>query len=98
MGEAQGRLGNGQVPGALENERQALQGLRRMRQQMHQMVARERMGQRSQGAMSRENVEIPEEPDETPAEFRRDILDAMREDSLEAYRDAIREYYEALVE
>lgn len=98
MQGAEQSLRGQQMPGALDNERQALQGLQQLRQQMHQMVARERMGRREQGQTSRETVEIPEEPDETPAEFRRDILDAMRDDSLEGYRDAIRDYYQALVE
>jgi hypothetical protein len=48
--------------------------------------------------MSTERVEIPEEPDQTPAEFREDILDAMREEALESYREEIRRYYERLVE
>ena len=50
------------------------------------------------GNMSVERVEIPEEAEETPAEFREDILDAMREESLQSYEEAIRRYYESLVE
>lgn len=99
MGEGENGLRQGQLPRAMEGERQALQGLQGLREQMHQMVARERMGQRNQGQqLSREDVEIPREAEETPEEFRRDILDAMRDDSLQSYREAIRDYYEALVE
>lgn len=97
MRQAQGRLGQGMLQPGLESEREAMEGLESMRQQMHQMVARERMGQRASGNISREHVEIPAEPDETPEEFRRDILDAMRDESIRAYQEANRAYYESLV-
>ena len=32
-----------------------------------------------------------------PAEFRKDILDAMRDEAPSDYREAIRKYYEILV-
>jgi hypothetical protein len=97
MQQAQGRLGQGMLQPGLESEREAMEGLESMRQQMHQMVARERMGQRASGNISQERVEIPAEPDETPEEFRRDILDAMRDESIRAYQEANRAYYESLV-
>ncbi|MCA9564926.1 MAG: hypothetical protein KC561_15625, partial [Myxococcales bacterium] len=97
QGARQG-LQQGQMPGALESERQALQGLGQMREQIGQMVARERMGQRQSGSTSRERVEIAEETGVGAEEFREDILDAMRENSLAPYEEAIRTYYESLVE
>jgi len=45
-----------------------------------------------------ERVEIPQpEQFEAPAEFRRDILEAAKEGTVERFRDAVRRYYEELV-
>jgi HPt (histidine-containing phosphotransfer) domain-containing protein len=99
MEDASEQLGQGQLPGAWENEQSALRSLRQMGQQVGQMAGRERMRRRREsGFPQQERVEIPEEADETPAEFREDLMEAMREDGLEAYQQAIRRYYESLVE
>lgn len=98
MEGARGQLENGRLEGARADEQSALDRLRQLGEQMSQMVGRERMQRRNSGPTSTERVEIPEEPDETPAEFREDILDAMRDQSLESYQEAIRQYYESLVE
>ena len=45
-----------------------------------------------------EKVEIPKpEQYKAPAEFREDILEAAKQGTVEAYRDAVRRYYEELV-
>lgn len=97
MEGARNQLLRGQLPGAREDEQSALQRLRQLRQSMRQMVARERMGRRLENRLV-ERVEIPEQADETPAEFREELLDAMKEQSIEAYQEVIRRYYQSLVE
>jgi len=48
---------------------------------------------------SREQVEIPKpEAFEAPTEFREELLEAAKKGTVEAYRDAVRRYYEELVQ
>ena len=43
-------------------------------------------------------MEIPDEdPNEAPEEFRKDLLDAMKQGAPERYRDQVKRYYEELV-
>lgn len=44
-----------------------------------------------------QKVEIPTEPGQAPAEFRKDILDAMKDQAPDRYREQVRDYYEELV-
>ena len=47
---------------------------------------------------SREKVEIPKpEQYKVPAEFREDILKAAKQNTAEAYKEAVRRYYEEIV-
>jgi hypothetical protein len=48
--------------------------------------------------ISREKVEIPDaEASRGPAEFRKEVLDAMKQAAPEKYKDRVRQYYEELV-
>ncbi len=55
-------------------------------------------GQGGRDPRSTEKVAIPK-PEEykAPAEFREDILEAAKQGTVEAYKDAVRQYYEELV-
>jgi len=48
--------------------------------------------------LSNEQVEIPDEDDfQSPREFRKDLLDAMKQGAPERYREQLKRYYEELV-
>ncbi len=109
MQQSQQGLQGGQPQPAQQGQQQALQGLRSMRQQMQQMMAqrrRQQQGRRGQQGQQGENgrdvntdrVEIPDEGANGRARYRRQVMDAMREGSLDSYDDQIRSYYESLVE
>ena len=47
---------------------------------------------------SQEKVEIPDEdPNAAPREFRKDVMDAMKQGSPDRYKEQTRKYYEELV-
>ena len=49
--------------------------------------------------VSRKKVEIPGADDhESPAEFRKDLLDAMKDKAPEPFQEQVKRYYESLVE
>lgn len=120
MGEASQRLGGGDAPGALGQEREALDKLRQLKQELQKMgeqgggggqqggvplpfgnPGRQQGGEGGEGGRdprSREKVEIPQADQyKAPAEFREDILEAAKQGTVEAYKDAVQEYYEELV-
>ena len=48
--------------------------------------------------VSRQKVEVPDaDPNGAPREFRKDLLDAMKQGTPERYRDQVKHYYEELV-
>jgi MFS family permease len=48
--------------------------------------------------LSRQKVEVPDaDPEGAPREFRKDLLDAMKQGTPERYRDQVKRYYEELV-
>jgi hypothetical protein len=48
--------------------------------------------------LSRQKVEVPDaDPNGAPREFRKDLLDAMKQGTPERYRDQVKRYYEELV-
>ncbi|HET9157970.1 MAG TPA: DUF4175 domain-containing protein, partial [Myxococcaceae bacterium] len=48
--------------------------------------------------VSRQKVEVPDaDPNGAPREFRKDLLDAMKQGTPERYRDQVKRYYEELV-
>ena len=54
-------------------------------------------GQQKQKRMDQKKVEIPTEY-EAPAEFRKELLDAMKHRPTEGFGEQVKRYYESLVE
>lgn len=100
MGEASRQLSQRQSGSAQSSQGQAVESLRTMRQQLQQQMARQRAAQqqrqRGRGRTQNRDVEIPQEQTRDLRQ-REQILDAMREGSLEQWQDPIRQYYESLV-
>ncbi len=110
MGEASQRM-QGQDPGRGYGEQQAaLEGLKQFEQQMREsqrgrgkgkglpLPMGMGMGREGNGRDPRDKVEIPdEEAYQAPKEFRKDLLDAMKQGAPEKYRDQVKRYYEELV-
>lgn len=92
---------------ALEQLRQFQDQLRQQQQQQQGQGGRGRMplplamrrGGRGEGQQSsREKVEIPDEDQfQAPKEFRRDLLEAMKQGAPDRYREQVKRYYEELV-
>lgn len=98
MQQAQERLQQGKPRPAMQGEQQALQQLRQMRQQMQQMSQQQRQQEQQNGQRNNDNdVEVPEEAARGRQDYRERVIDAMRDDSLDAYEDEIRAYYESLL-
>ena len=99
MERAAERLSEGKARPAMQGEQQAMQQLRQMRQQLQQMSMQERQRQEQRGGRSDrdEEVEVPEESARGRQDYRERVIDAMRDDTLEAYDDEIRAYYESLL-
>jgi hypothetical protein len=96
MEESVTRLEGKQVRDALEEQTAALEILGRLREDLKR--GGELVPLESQPPAFKAEVDIPEPDDyQVPAEFRKDILDAMRDEAPSDYRDAIRKYYETLV-
>jgi len=109
MGEATERM-QGHDPGRGYGEQQAaMEGMRRFQQQMREsqrgrgkgrgLPLPMGMGRREgSGRDPRDKVEIPdEEAYQAPKEFRKDLLDAMKQGAPDKYRDQVKRYYEELV-
>jgi predicted nucleic acid-binding Zn-ribbon protein len=107
-GHGQSRRGprSNQRPGeARPSQRQAMNELEGIMQGLKQAASPQR-ADRGQGErdgegrrMSRRKVEIPgADAHESPAEFRKDLLDAMKDKAPEAFEEQVKRYYETLVE
>jgi hypothetical protein len=107
MGEAAQRM-EGKDPGRGYGQQQAaLDGLKRFQQQMQQSQQGRKgglplpmgMGKRpGNGQDPRDKVELPDEDAfQAPKEFRKDLLDAMKQGAPERYREQVKRYYEELV-
>jgi hypothetical protein len=84
---------------ALRSENAALEAIEGARQTMQQLTQRQRQRERAQsGRRPEERVEVPEDGESSRAEFRRRVIEAMREEGLDAYEDEIRQYYDRLLE
>ena len=95
----------------LMRQQAALEGLRQFQKQMKESQQRKGKGRglplpmgmgsgrgQGNGQDPRDKVEIPdEEAYQAPREFRKDLLDAMKEGTPEKYRDQVKRYYEELV-
>ena len=91
---------SGHQPGRANTEqKQAEQHLKSLMEGLRK-AAKPQQANRQQGGRrhSREKVHIPGADDyEAPAEFRKELLDAMKEKPDEAYREQVKRYYESLV-
>ncbi|WP_422723934.1 DUF4175 family protein [Hyalangium rubrum] len=108
MGEAAQRM-EGKDPGRGYGQQQAaMEGLRRFQQQMKESQQGQGrgglplpmgMGGRREGnGDPRDKVELPDEDAfQAPKEFRKDLLDAMKQGAPERYREQVKRYYEELV-
>jgi hypothetical protein len=110
MGEATQRMQQRDPARGYGEQQAALEQLQRFQQQMREaqrqrgkgrglplpMVAGRSGGQGT--ANSHEDVEIPDENQyQAPKEFRKDLLDAMKQGAPEKYQDQVKRYYEELV-
>ncbi len=98
MGQSSQSLQGGQPRPAMQGQQQALEGLREMRRNLQQMAQQQRRSAQSGRPQSQERVEIPGEGEGGRAGFREQVMDASREGTLENYRDAVRRYYESLLQ
>jgi len=107
MGEAAQRM-EGKDPGRGYGQQQAaLDGLKRFQQQMQQSQQGRKGGlplpmgagrRQGEGQNPRDKVELPDEDAfQAPKEFRKDLLDAMKQGAPERYREQVKRYYEELV-
>ncbi|MCY1019620.1 DUF4175 family protein [Pyxidicoccus sp. MSG2] len=109
MGEASQRM-QGKDPGRGYGEQQAaLEGLRQFQRQMQEGQKGGKGGlplpmgsgarrQEGNGRDPRNQVELPDEDAfQAPKEFRKDLLDAMKQGAPEKYREQVKRYYEELV-
>lgn len=95
-------LSQRQARRAHDGQEQALDSLQQMREGLKQRMAQhrqqlQRQAERGQrGGTKRDKVDVSQESDRDLRQ-RHQIMDAMREKSLEAWKDPIRQYYESLV-
>jgi hypothetical protein len=101
----------GRDPGRGHSEqRAALDQMAQLQQQMQQQRNKQKNGKgmplpmfagRREGwghNQSQDKVEIPDEDQfQAPKEFRKDLLDAMKQGAPDKYRDQVKRYYEELV-
>lgn len=100
MEEAARRLGQEQPGQARPGQQQAMEGLKGIMEGLKQANKPQRADrQNGRRQMSNEKVTIPgADQYEAPEVWRKDLLDAMKEDAPEQYRDQVKRYYEALIE
>ncbi|MBI2895783.1 MAG: hypothetical protein HYY06_19655 [Deltaproteobacteria bacterium] len=96
MGQASDSLGRASPREAFDAQERALERLRRLRETLEEAGRASRL---SEGmAMRQRPVRIPGPDDHrVPREFRREVLDAMRETAGDQEDEAVRRYYEELV-
>ena len=112
MGQAEQRLGRGEPRGAQAGEQQALDKLQQFEDAMEQMAKQSQGGipmpwgepsgegdeEGESDSVRHDKVEIPDaESSRAPAEFRKELLDAMKQAPPEKYKERVKQYYEELV-
>ena len=110
MGEADERLSAKDASRGYGAQKAALDGLEQLKQQMKQSqsgsgsggLPMPMMAGNSEGeggdAPTSEKIEIPDQDQfQAPREFRKDLLDAMKQGTPERYKDQVKRYYEELV-
>ena len=100
MEDSRSELGEGAPGGARDGQQRAQEGLKSLRQQMQSMTGKQRQKQQGEGGRqaSNEKVEVPKQGETGGEAYRKRLLDAMREGGLDDYGDAIRSYYESLMQ
>ncbi len=100
MQDSRSELGEGAPGGARDGQQRAQEGLKSLRQQMQSMTGKQRQKQQGEGGrqVSNEKVEVPKQGETGGEAYRKRLLDAMREGGLDDYGDAIRSYYESLMQ
>ncbi len=102
MQKAQDRLEKGESQGALDSERSVLEQLGQLEKSMQQTLKKKRAQGDKEGrggARKREEVEIPDGDGEASRrELREEVLEQMKGEKLEKYRNEIERYYKSLVE
>ncbi len=112
MDAAERRLGGRDPARANGDQQAALDGLNGLKQQLQGNDQKGKQGGKKglmrpmrtmrnrwgKGGPSSEKVELPEEdPNQPPREFRKDVMDAMKQGAPDKYRDQNKRYYEELV-
>jgi Domain of unknown function (DUF4175) len=106
MQNAQERLQSRDPSRGFGEQQGALQALRGLQQQMDQAGQRggkggiplPLRGSRSGRGTRPEKVELPDEdPNQAPREFRKEVMDAMKQGAPDRYKDQNKKYYEELV-
>jgi hypothetical protein len=111
MGEATQRMQGKDASRGYGEQQAALEGLRQFQQQMKESQQGRGKGgglplpmgmggrrQEGNGRDPRDKVEIPDEDAfQAPKEFRKDLLDAMKQGAPEKYQEQVKRYYEELV-
>ncbi|PTL81380.1 DUF4175 family protein [Vitiosangium sp. GDMCC 1.1324] len=109
MGEAAQRMQGKDANRGYGEQQAALEGIKQFQQQMKESQRGRGKGRglplpmgmgksEGNGRDPRDKVEIPdEEAYQAPKEFRKDLLDAMKQGAPEKYRDQVKRYYEELV-
>jgi hypothetical protein len=110
MGEAAQRMQGKDASRGYGEQQAALEGLRQFQQQMKESQQGGKGGglplpmgmggrrQEGNGRDPRDKVEIPDEDAfQAPKEFRKDLLDAMKQGAPEKYQEQVKRYYEELV-
>lgn len=102
MGQSSSGLQQRRLGEAQGGQRQAIDSIQQMRQQLQQRMAQSRQQMQRQaqqsgrGRMKEDRVDVTQEGDRD-LRHRQQIMEAMREGTLEAWDDPIRQYYESLV-
>lgn len=97
MEQAEKRLSEQQPGEAQRSEESAMDALDRARKRMRQMMQQKR-GPGPGTGLSHERAEIPKAEDyQVPAEFREEVLKAMREGAPQRFTPMIQKYYEELI-
>ena len=97
MKQAEQRLRDSHPQKAEMDEEAAMERLDRARKRVQQMMKPQRSQQMGMG-MSHDRAEIPKPEDyKVPAEFRDEVMRAMRENAPSKYRELVERYYQELI-
>ncbi len=100
MQGAEGELRGRDPRPALRSEQAARETMQQAQEQMRQLTQRQRQREQrnSPGRRPDDEVDVSGEGESGRADFRRRVVESMRDDSIEAYQEEIRRYYESLLE